>query len=321
MAARKPKSALEDGHDAIVRRLLASQAKPVAAAPAEAVPTRSPADLLVAARRFSADVLPALKHFSGPALVWDVKGVRAGSWDEATGLALATALTRENDADPELAALMACDGAFLSALMASLFGLLSERRSDPTASELSVFAQLAVCLRDAIDPALAHAPPDAPADCMRLYAPSDANPHIVDIDAVFGDTEGRLALAMTQAVASRFLPETASEPRSTGGMNRLPLSGTFVLAGPRLRLEEVAGLAIGSMLTVTDSLRLTIDGRSVAQGRLDRSGDARSAVLQTFQSRGPTRWLKLPPRRPRAARPTSPPSLQRHGPMDRLRTR
>ena len=263
-----------------MRRLLASQAGPArTAAPADAVPARSPADFLAAARRFAADVLPALRTFSGPGLTWNVRQVRSGGWDDVAGLPLASALSVDHGAGPELAALAACGGSFLRALMASLFGLVSEHRRDPTASELTVFAQLVVALRDVIDPDLEHAPPGPPGEALRFFAPPDPAPLIVELDATFERTEGRLALVMTGAVASRFLPPEAPAPRSAGGMSRLPLKGELALPGPRLRLQEIAGLAVDAVLPVSGDVRLSIAGRSVALGRLGRSDGARTVTL------------------------------------------
>ena len=269
----------EEGHDAIVRRLLASQ-RPLAPA-ATPAPVRSPALLLGAARRFTADILPGLEAFAGASMTWRVRQVRAGSWDETAKLPLASPLTRDGDEGPRLAALAACDGPFLSNLMGALFGTVSPRRADPTASELCVFAQLAVRLRDGLDPGLEHAPPEKPADCMRLFAPEGAAPLVAEITATLRETEGLLLLVMTDAASARFLPaDLPAPPRSASGMGRLPLAAELRLAGPRLTLREVSALAVGRTLPVRGGARLHIADRPVAGGCIGRKDGRRTLSLQ-----------------------------------------
>ena len=264
----------EDGHDAIVRRLLASQGR----RPVEVSPARSPADLLAAARRFTADILPGLRIFSGPAIEWSVREVRQGTWDDA--LALASPLTRADETGPRLAALVTCDEGFLSVLMAGLFGTMSPRRPDPTASELSVFAQLAVRLRDGLDTKLDYGPPERPADCMRLFQPQGGEALVADLDVILDDAAGHLAVIMTPAVAARFLPTQGDAPRPATGMTRLPLEAEARLPGPRLRLREVADLAVGRTLAVSGEACLCVGRRTVAHGHLGREGERRTLSIE-----------------------------------------
>ena len=307
MAARKTRRAPapeEDGHDAIVRRLLEATVRPATPPPGTvARKPRSPAALLAFARAFSAQVVPALVGFTGGGVSWRVGEVRPMPWRETEGDALASPLTR----DGRLAALLSCEADFLSVLMGALFGSCARSRSDPTASELSVFAQLAVRLRDGIDPSLDHAPPEAPAEAMRLFAPDDPEAISVRIEAKWGAQTSALRLSMTEPVARRFGPPEPSGAHGNAGRTRTPrvtrlgLDARAELCGPSLTLDALSRLAVGDRLPVENGARVEVSvaGRPVASGVLDsvdldsgvldgRPGTARSVVLRDTRTGEPT---------------------------------
>ena len=279
----------ENGHDAVVRRLLSARA-PVPA-PSDEPDAPSPRAMAEVARRFGGEVVPELAAFSGPALSWRVEEARLVTWDLVQTNELASPLTR----DMALAACIACDGGFLPALMGALFGSLQPdtagtgtyddtARRDPTATEVCVFAQLAVRLRDAIEPSLDHAPPGSPAEVMRLFTPRDTTPLLVTLSAAARGREGRLMVFAMRDVAGRFLPRPATARPAARATAALPLVARAELAGPAMTLAAVRRLAPGRVLAVAPAgdaapVRLTLEGREVARGHMGAQGPRRTVAV------------------------------------------